>query len=221
MLPRQPIVGIVIAAGKSARMGQPKHALKLGETTFVERIIGVYAKAGIRDFAVTVPDENLSPEILDRLSPYRIDYHFNAFPERGMLGSIQSLLLNNNQVANAGAILTCPVDAPFVSIKIVSKLLNYFKESGGNASIIAPSYKELLGHPILLSHRLFSDILALNNGDSIRTLMKTHERSIIKVRSEDPRILANINTPSDYALFTNPSDNIFDAAAIDDPGAKS
>ena len=64
------IPALVLAAGKSTRMGQTKALLRLGADTFLSRIVRTFRAAGVEDVVVVVGHDSARvTETLSRLDP--------------------------------------------------------------------------------------------------------------------------------------------------------
>src|SRR6187549_394417 len=108
------IPALVLAAGKSTRMGRTKALLPLGDETFISRIVGTFRAAGVEDVVVVVGhDAERVAAALDRLDP----------PPRVVLnpgyesGQLSSILAGLRAVDRPGvtALLLTLVDVPLVS----------------------------------------------------------------------------------------------------------
>lgn len=216
------IAALIAAAGESKRMGRSKAFLEIGNTTFIEAIAGALRDGGIRQIVVTLPDRHFEEtKVTQGLEKRETLNGFtfpllklrNNFPHRELLGSVQSALSK----LNAQALLICPVDMPFLTPDLVSRFL---MQPLHEPALVVATHKEKTGHPLLITHHFFKEIVALNDGESMRVILERHEDRLSFLESNDPRVLVNINTPEDYARFTKPSLRIFDAAATDAPGVK-
>src|SRR5215510_12952944 len=86
------ISAIILAAGQSKRMGQPKMLLPWGNVTAIEHVISVFVKAGIDDILVITGGTREQVEKVVENSQYhsKIQTIYNEKHERGeMLSSIQ------------------------------------------------------------------------------------------------------------------------------------
>src|SRR5947209_16030515 len=81
---------VILAAGRSSRMGQPKLLLPWGKTSILGHLIGQWTLLGAKQIAVvrSSDDEALNAE-LNRLNFPERSRIVNPLPERGMFSSIQ------------------------------------------------------------------------------------------------------------------------------------
>ena len=118
------IPGLVLAAGRSRRMGRPKALLPAGDAgdTFVGRIVRTLRAAGVDEIVVVAGD--LAPEIASALAgeahPPRVVV--NPEPGRGQFSSLQTGLRAVNRPGIRGVLATL-VDVPLVTAGTVAALL--------------------------------------------------------------------------------------------------
>ena len=115
--------GIVLAAGRSSRMGRPKALLPLGSQgqTFLTRIVETFRKAGMEEIlVVTAAGSELTSVLLSDKFPFRLI--LNESPELGQLSSFQVGLQSLDLSKVSGTLMT-PVDVPLVSVETVKCLI--------------------------------------------------------------------------------------------------
>jgi len=103
---------IILAGGKSSRMGRNKAFLELGELTLIERIINMGKEAGITEIIV-VTNEIKKYEFLD------VKIVNDYYPGMGPLAGIHSGLIHSKHLNN----FVIPCDMPFVATDIINILL--------------------------------------------------------------------------------------------------
>ena len=114
------IAALILAAGASQRMGQPKALLSVGGAALLERVARTARQAGAAALVVVVgpPHEAL---IRQRFSDEEVFWAHNPQPERGMLSSVQAGLPQLPPPASGA--LIWPVDVPFVAVDTVRTAL--------------------------------------------------------------------------------------------------
>ena len=111
-----------------------------------------------------------------------------------MLSSAQAGL--RSVAGRCDAALIALGDQPSIEPKTARFLIDAGRETG--AAIISPVYAGRGGHPILVRSHLFDEILSLNAGDTLKTLMRRHADHVLKVDVDDPAVVADVDTPADY-----------------------
>src|SRR5262245_33561677 len=104
------VPAIVLAAGASSRMGEPKALLRSGGRTFIRRILDTLRDAGVRDAIVVVrPD---AEDVIREISLAEIGRAIvNHDPGRGQLSSLVTALDSIDDPRVVAALVTL-VDVP-------------------------------------------------------------------------------------------------------------
>jgi molybdenum cofactor cytidylyltransferase len=184
------ISAVILAAGKSVRMGQQKMLMPWGNTTVLGRVIETLQAAGVEDIML-VTNSTTAPKIAD----YKLPIALNDNGE--MLESIQLGL--EVQKPSAGAALICLGDQPQVGEENVRKVCEGFIQS--RSKIVVPSYQMRRGHPWLVERDLWDDILKLRAPRSMRDFLNMHKDEIFYVDCDSPGILQDLDTPADYLKY--------------------
>lgn len=190
------IGAVLLAAGASRRMGQPKALLQLGGQTLLARVTRTAEQAGAQTFSAVVgPPHGLEIRAAHTpsFSPHDFIWAWNDQPERGMLSSVQAGLRHlPDGVLGA---LIWPVDIPFVAVTTVRALL------GANLSqLIIPVHRGRGGHPLWLPRALFGETLSLPPEEGLRALRNRHPP--LRFEVEDEKVLHDLDTPEDLAQLT-------------------
>jgi molybdenum cofactor cytidylyltransferase len=187
------ISAIILAAGASKRMGQPKMLLPWGKTTVLGHIIDVLNSAEIAEIIVVTggASNQVESSIMDH--QVRIA-HNNQYANSEMLTSIQCGLAL--QPPRAEATLVCLGDQPQVQEGTVRSLCDAYRAE--NSSLIVPSFQKRRGHPWLVARPLWGELLEMGPGASPRDFLNKHAEQIQYVNVYTPSILADLDTPQDY-----------------------
>ena len=191
------IAAILLAAGLSSRMGQPKLLLPWGGTTVLGQVVSIYAAAGLEEIVVITGGAHGQVErLLTELSkdfPIRIVYN-PAYASREMLSSIQAGLAALDPQTQAALIGLG--DQPQVREETVRHLCAAFVHS--LSALVIPSFQNRRGHPWLVARPLWPKILALPISTTPRQFLNSHAGQVQYV-SADQSILQDLDTPEDYA----------------------
>ena len=187
------VAGIILAAGSSARMGEPKALLKIGDKTFLQHIADVLISACIIDLVIVIgADEEKIKPTLDWFSGKIVR---NSDWPTGQLSSIIAGINALEQNDLHGAMI-CPVDHPLLTQRLIVDLLQVFWKS--NKRIIVPTYQGRRGHPVIFESSLFNDLRAAPPEIGARAVVQKHRAEVIEVPTEEEGVLTNIDTPADY-----------------------
>jgi len=190
------ISAIILAAGESRRMGQPKMMLPWGKTTVLGQVISVLKFAGVEDVVTVTGGFRKEVEIIAQQHGSRCVFN-EEYANNEMLSSIQCGL--RTLKAEAEVTLICLGDQPQVQEATVRRVCEAFQESKSN--LVVPSYKMRRGHPWLIAHPLWNELLVIASPQSPRDFLNSHEKEIKYVEVDTPSILQDLDTPEDYLKF--------------------
>ena len=170
---------IVLAAGSSKRLGQPKALVELGGGTLVGWVVGRLREYGLDPVVVT--NESIFEEVLESTD---CDVVCNPNPDLGRTGTVQ-LGIRRIGLDPGRRFLIVPVDRPGFSGDTLSSLL-------ATTDTTCPSGEGRGGHPILLSEDDAARILNAVTSKPLRDLV-----SPAKIEVSDPFLHLNVDLPSD------------------------
>ena len=190
------IAAIILAAGESKRMGQPKMLLPWGETTVLGQVISVLRSAGIEDVVAVTGGHREEVEAAAIHFGARVAFNTD-YARDAMLSSVRCGL--GSLKAEAEAALLCLGDQPQIRVGTVRRVCETFREGG--SGLVVPSHAMRRGHPWLVARRLWEDVLNLRAPRSLRDFLNAHAAGIEYVEIDDPGILEDLDTPEDYRKF--------------------
>lgn len=189
------ITAIILAAGESKRMGQPKMLMPWGKSTVLQTVISTFQASGINDILVVTGGARQQVESLVGRTVQTI---FNEAYEKGeMLSSIQLGL--SAKIREASAALICLGDQPQVRERTVRSVCDAFLKD--KSPIVAPSYQMQRGHPWLVARPLWDELLEMKSPRTPRDFLKKHARKIHYVNVDTPSVIEDLDTPEDYLKY--------------------
>jgi len=189
------VAGIILAAGRSTRMGRSKALLLAPDgLTFVARLIHTLSRGGVdAPLVVGRSDDDL---LLSAVESAGARFVINADADDG--GQLSSLLAGLHKADRPGVrgLMITPVDAPMVTPETVSRLIAVFEDTAG--LIVRARYHGRNGHPVIFSRALFDELRHANPQSGAKAVLRAHQDAIIEVDVDDPGVVADIDTPEDY-----------------------
>jgi molybdenum cofactor cytidylyltransferase len=189
------ITAIVLAAGESKRMGQPKMLMPWATSTVIETVISSIRLAGISDILVVTGGAHQQVEALIGRSVRTI---FNEnYKSSEMLGSIQiglTAIMHETRAA-----LICLGDQPQIREGSVRQICAAFLKD--TFPIVVPSYQMHRGHPWLIARSLWDELLDMKPPQTPRDFLQEHADEIKYVEMETPTVIEDLDTPDDYIKF--------------------
>jgi len=189
------ITAIILAAGQSKRMGQPKMLLPWDETTVLEKVIATFKAAEIEGILVVTGG---AKEQVEGLIRNVAQTTFNPkYADGEMLSSVQAGLAELGSGVETALIGLG--DQPQVQERSVRAVVDEHRVS--NASIVVPSFQMRRGHPWLVARAHWNEILSMESPASLRDFLNHHIDDIRYVEVENDSILQDLDTPDDYLKF--------------------
>lgn len=191
---RRPVGAIILAAGMSTRMGQHKMLLPWSDKkVIIEHVVEQALNSRVDHIAV-VTGHN-APAIKAKVEPMGVDVVYNRGYKTGeMLSSVKAgLRAMPDHIAAALLVLG---DQPRIQPKVIYQVMMAYAE--GRGELIAPSFEQRRGHPILISRRHWPEILNLPRHGSLRDVLATHNDAIAYVNVDNDSILRDVDTQEDY-----------------------
>ena len=183
---------ILLAAGRSSRMGAFKPLLPFGNKTVIESCIDYLSEGGIEEVVVVVGHRG--DEIRERVSG--VKFAVNPDPDSEMGASIEAGIRELPETAQATLIAL--VDHPAVPATIVTTLLDSW-QSG--ARIVIPTWQGRGGHPVLVDLAFKAELLSLSATGGLRAFFETHRNEVKRVPVDSPFIARDVDTWDDYSTL--------------------
>jgi molybdenum cofactor cytidylyltransferase len=186
------ITALILAAGQSKRMGQPKMLLPWGETTVLEKVIATFKAARVDDILVVTGGNRQRVEALVGDSVRTV---FNPDYAGGeMLSSVQAGLAGLKPETEA--VLIGLGDQPQVQERTVQAVIDAHRKS--SVALTVPSFQMRRGHPWLVARPHWDEILGMRPPASLRDFLNRHADEIQYVELDNSSILQDLDTPEDY-----------------------
>jgi molybdenum cofactor cytidylyltransferase len=191
------IPALVLAAGRSSRMGRAKAALPLDrDDTFLTRIVRTFLEAGVDDVVVVVGHE--AEEIVSRFSERGLPARFVLNPDYDR-GQLSSLVAGLGVIDRPGVVATLVtlVDVPLVSAATVRAVIDGYHRT--HAPIVRPTSGTRHGHPLLIDRSLFDALRAADPVEGAKPVVRAHASPAGDLAIADEGAFLDIDTPEEYA----------------------
>jgi molybdenum cofactor cytidylyltransferase len=192
------IPAVVLAAGKSTRMGRTKALLPIGAETFISRIVRTFRAAGVDDVLVVVghDGERVAAALRDTDAAARVVV--NVDYESGQFSSLLAGLRAIDRPGVTGMLMTL-VDVPLVSAETVRAVLA--RQRATTAPLVRPVNGARHGHPIFIDRRLFDALRAADPATGAKPVVRAHVSIDGDVEVRDEGAFTDIDTPAEYAAI--------------------
>jgi molybdenum cofactor cytidylyltransferase len=185
------VAAIVLAAGRSRRMGKFKPLLPFGDKTVIETVIDNLQDAGVDEIIVVVGHE--SDAVRKRLQGSNVSFVQNPNPDTAMSASIA---LGIGAISPDGkAALITPVDCPAVPPEVMRQVVANWRTG---AELIQPEHLGKGGHPVLIDLKYRDELLDRDSATSLRAFFDKHREEVLRLPVASPFIARDMDTWDDY-----------------------
>ena len=190
------IAAVILAAGASRRMGQPKQLLLVDGEPMLARVVDAVVTAGLDQVIVVLgaSAEQAQPLLAGKAITI---VHNPDWPE-GMASSLRIGLAAVSPQAEAA--LFTPADLPRLLPTTIQHIIDHYHSTG--KSVIIPSYHGRRGNPVLFARSLFPELMALRGDVGGRAVFAAHPEQVAMLEVSDAGILLDIDTPDEYRAAT-------------------
>jgi len=200
------IPAIVLAAGKSSRMGRTKALLPVDNSgeTFLHRIIRVLRDGGVEVVVVVIGGDAAAV----RASLPRDDAFLtvveNPHFEDGQLSSLHvGLAAVEQRHDDIEAAMVTLVDLPLISASTVRTVLETF-DAHPQAPLVRPRRAGRYGHPVIFNRSIFGELRRADPARGAKPVVHAHSAEEVNVDVDDAGAFADIDTPEDYDRIIRP-----------------
>jgi len=184
---------LLLAAGASSRMGQPKQLLPWGEHTLIEHQIQTLLATSNPVNLVIGSNSDL---ILPIIQKFPVTIFINTDWESGMGSSISIGIRQINQLfPEAEGVLITLLDQPLLTASYFQKMLGAFLP-GSQQILVSRSASGWTGVPVLFDQCYFKELSGLKNDEGAKKVLKRHEKHITFL--EGGELLEDMDTPETY-----------------------
>jgi molybdenum cofactor cytidylyltransferase len=185
------VAAIILAAGRSTRMGGPNKLLaELGGKPLV-RIVTEQALASKAQGVIVVTGHQ-ADEVRKALRGLKVTFVHNPHFAEGLASSVKSGIVAVS--ANADGAVICLGDMPLIEAHLIDRLIEAFAPDRGNL-IAVPVSDGRRGNPVLWSRRFFGELMTLEGDIGARHLIARHGEAVAEVAVEGSGAFLDIDTP--------------------------
>ncbi len=186
------ITGLVLAAGRSERMGTPKQLLPFGKGTVIEQVVRTLTRSRLGKDVVVVLGHQ-AEEIMHKASALPVRFAYNPDPDGDMVSSVRCGLA---YIRPDHACLIALGDQPLVTKETVNRLIaEYERRPEG---MVLPAYDGKRGHPMIMSPAYREEVLFQSFRGGLKGLRDRHAESVRLVPVDTDAVLFDMDYRRDY-----------------------
>ncbi len=187
------VMGVVLAAGESRRMGKLKALLPFGDRTVIEQVVHALLQVDLDGVAVVLGHR--ASEIAAVLASWPVQIYHNDHYRDGMTSSVQVALRQITPVPDA--YLLALVDQPHLGHEPARHVLEAYAQAPTQGLVI-PTYQGKRGHPIVLSSQYRQEVLELGREQGLNRVTRGHPEATLEIPLADDFILYDMDYPEEY-----------------------
>ncbi len=186
------VAGIILAAGKSSRMGKMKLLLDVHGKPMLAHVVESAIHSALDEVIVVLGSEH--ERILESIDFKGATVVYNPDFVKGLSTSLKAGIAAVGESCDAALFLLG--DLPLVGPGVIDAVLQRYKTT--RASIVVPVFAGKRGNPVLLARSFFPMVLALEGDIGARAILAAQEELIETVDIEHDGIHLDIDTWEDY-----------------------
>ncbi len=186
------ISAIILAAGESKRMGQPKQLLPFRGSTLLGQIVENLLQSQAAETIVVLGSQ--AEKIIPQIAREPIRIVVNPDFEQGMSSSIKCGLNHISEAADGVMIVLG--DQPLIEKETIDLLIEKHRQS--ERGIILPVYKGIRGHPVIFKMKYKDELLRLTGDIGGKQIVERHPSDVLEVEVDSESVVISIDVESDY-----------------------
>jgi len=193
------IAAVLLAAGKSERMGKFKQLMTLDGKTFVETCADNLVASRVGE--VIVVTGYRAAEVRAALGDRPVQIVENPDFETGMGSSIKRGV--ESVASHAGGILIALADQPLIATGVLNQIIAEYDYKA--PLVLIPTFRGRRGHPIILNAALRQEIASMDPKIGLKQVTEAHRESIHYIEVGDDSILIDFDLPGDLEALSRRS----------------
>lgn len=199
------IVGILLAAGRSQRMGQPKLLLPWRGVPLIRHVAQAILRSKLERLIVVTGHR--AEHVRAALHGLPIEIVHNAAFLDGQSTSLRAGIEAVRDRADAAMVLLA--DQPLLQPATIDLLVDAYAQT--HAPMVAPMFDGQRGNPIVFARSLFDELLAIGGDQGARNVILAYAGEMHSVDVDDYGVILDIDTPDMY-------EQLLDRASSDNDG---
>lgn len=189
-------VAILLAAGRSQRMGRQKLLLPIHGVPLLAHAARAFPFPLVERLFIVIPPH--ADALRQRLHAPHVQWVENPELESDMLASVRCGL--RALPAGAQTLIVTPADMPGLSAELTAAMLTAYSRCG--RSLLAPVFQGKRGHPLIFSARHVAEVLRGFDGVGLRGLLQAHAEELFEWPAPTAAVLQDLDTPEDFHRWT-------------------
>lgn len=184
------MIGIILAAGFSKRMGKNKLLLPFKDNTIIESVIREVVSSKLNKVYIVCRED----EVKDLAGKYSLNIIINKKAHEGQSTSIVEAIKKVD--SEAGSYMFLMGDQPLINKDFINEMIDFYNNN--NTSILVPYYNDKRGTPVIFSSKWKKDLLKLKGDEGGRQIIRGNIKDILKYKVDSKILGIDIDNIEDY-----------------------
>ena len=190
------VAAIILAAGRSERMGAFKPLLPFGRQTVIETCIENMRRGGVETVVIVLGQGQRAEELKAHLHNSNVIFAVNPDPESEMSASIACGVRAIPE--RVQAVIITPVDHAAVPPEVVATVIDKWKKG---ARLVKPTCNQRGGHPVLIDMAFRNELLDLDPNGGLKAFFSQRQEEVKRVEVNSNYIARDMDTWDDYVAL--------------------
>ena len=193
------IMGVILAAGNSTRMGKDNKLLRnVGEASLIRNTAVEMLNSDVDSCSIVLGYQ--SDKVAEVIKDLNIDLILNPFWQEGQASSLKAAL--NTLDDTYSDLLIMLGDLPGVKSRHINRVIEeHLLTNNRRSKITIPSFNGKKGNPVIWGRSFFPDLSNLEGDVGGRALFNHHPAAINLLDMDDPAVVTDTDTPEDFENF--------------------
>ncbi len=193
------IMGIILAAGNSRRMGKDNKLLKnIDGAPLIRNIALEITKSDLDSCSIVLGYQ--SDKVADVIKDLNINLILNPLWKEGQASSLKAAL--NSLTSSYSDLLVMLGDLPGIKSGHINRIIEgHLSSENRRSKITIPSFKGEKGNPVIWGESFFHDLSNLEGDVGGRVLFDQHPAAINLIVMDDPGVVTDTDTPEDFRSY--------------------
>ena len=193
------VMGVILAAGNSTRMGKDNKLLRnIGDAPLIRNTAIEMLKSDLDSCSIVLGYQ--SDKVADVIKDLNVNLILNPLWKEGQASSLRAAI--NTLDSTYSDLLIMLGDLPGIkSIHINSIIEEHLLTDNRKSKITIPSFKGQKGNPVIWGRSFFDDLSNLEGDVGGRSLFSEHPAAINILEMENPWVVKDTDTPEDFENF--------------------
>ena len=187
------LAAVILAAGGSSRMGQPKQLLQFRGSSLLRRAIDTASAAGAEQVIVVLGcfADQLLPEVEATSATVVLNDQWMEGVSTSLRGGLAAVS------SDARGVFIYPADMPLLTPEVLKELARRQQVSGRPAAMTEAG--GIRGVPVFITRSLFPALMIQEGDVGGAHYLRAHPESVEAVRFDDPDLIRDVDRPEDYS----------------------